>query len=161
MRDGSPSRRLMHVLLIVTVGLFFAGIVSPLLTIEKFVFIENTFSMVSAIAQLWREGRYTLTLLLGGFSIVMPVLKFVVLYRALRASGEHRMNRYLRWIHDYGRWSMLDVFVVALMIVALKLNLLFEVQIHYGLYLFAAAILATMILTTWVVRMSERMRESP
>lgn len=140
-------------LLCLTTVLFAAGVVSPLFTVEKFVFIENTFTLVSALGELWRQQRYGLLLLVGGFSLVLPLLKLLVLYRALRPpSGVTRVNRYLRWIHEYGRWSMLDVFVVALMVVSLKLGVFFEVRVHYGLYLFTAAIVLTMVITAIVVR---------
>jgi paraquat-inducible protein A len=50
-------------------------------------------------------------------------------------------------MHDYGRWGMLDVMVVAVMIVVVKLDVIAEVEIHTGLYLFAAAVLLIMYIT--------------
>ncbi|MEW8091194.1 MAG: paraquat-inducible protein A, partial [Candidatus Thiodiazotropha endolucinida] len=53
----------------------------------------------------------------------------------------------LRMMHDYGRWGMLDVMVVAVMIVTVKLDVIAEIELHAGLYLFAAAVLLIMYVT--------------
>ncbi|OQX45604.1 MAG: paraquat-inducible membrane protein A, partial [Candidatus Sedimenticola endophacoides] len=58
-------------------------------------------------------------------------------------------------MHEYGRWSMLDVFVVALLVVSVKLDAIARVQIHYGLYAFSAAVLITMLVTARVARHAE------
>jgi len=59
-------------------------------------------------------------------------------------------------MHQYGKWSMLDVFVVAVLLATVKLGAVANVQLHYGLYLFAAAVILTMIVTARVVKLSER-----
>jgi paraquat-inducible protein A len=136
---------------ILTVGLF-----SPMLTLEKFIIIENTFSVISGVFQLFREGKWFLFLLLAVFSILIPVLKIILLYQlvALHSVKVHLYRRYLELMHQYGRWSMLDVFVVAVLIVAVKLDLVLEVQVHFGLYAFSAAVLLTMFITGQVVELS-------
>jgi len=50
---------------------------------------------------------------------------------------------------------MLDVFVVALLIVTVKLGVLASVVIHAGLYYFTASVLMMMIVTTIVIRKYE------
>ncbi|MEE9447898.1 MAG: paraquat-inducible protein A, partial [Arenicellales bacterium] len=57
-------------------------------------------------------------------------------------------QRYLHWIQKLGKWSMLDVFVVAVLVVAVKLRAIAEVQMHYGLYAFAVSVLLTMWLSS-------------
>lgn len=54
-------------------------------------------------------------------------------------------------MHDYGRWAMLDVMVVAILIVTVKLGALASIQIHYGLYIFGFAVLLIMFITQQVV----------
>jgi paraquat-inducible protein A len=137
--------------------LLLVGLFSPMLTLEKFIFIENTFSVVSGVLQLFREGKWFLFLLLLVFSILLPVVKIMLLYQlvALRAVKPGRYRHYLELMHQYGRWSMLDVFVVAVLIVAVKLDLVLEVQVHFGLYAFSAAVLLTMYLTAQVIKLSD------
>ena len=57
-------------------------------------------------------------------------------------------------MHDYGRWAMLDVMVVAILIVTVKLGTIASLQIHFGLYIFGAAVLLIMMITGRVIRLS-------
>jgi paraquat-inducible protein A len=135
------------------------GLFAPIITLEKFLLIENTFSVMSGVWQLLLNGQYFLFLLLGIFSVVLPILKLAVLFRLLsrRLRGTAPVRRYLRWMHDYGKWSMLDVFVVAVLVVAVKLGVLVQVELRFGLYAFAAAVLLTMFITARVVGLTDRL----
>lgn len=138
-------------LLCLIVGLF-----APMLTIEKFIVLENTFSVISGVIELLKEGQWLIFILVVAFSIILPLLKTFVLYRLLATRAGHlHYTRQLRLMHDYGRWAMLDVFVVAILVVALKLGYLFAVQVHIGLYAFAGAVLLTMIITGRVLKLSD------
>ena len=57
-------------------------------------------------------------------------------------------------MHDYGRWAMLDVMVVAILIVTVKLGAIASIQIHAGLYIFGTAVLLIMLITQQVVSMN-------
>ena len=57
----------------------------------------------------------------------------------------------LNLMHDYGRWAMLDVMVVAMLIVTVKLGAIASIQIHPGLYVFGAAVLLIMLITQLTV----------
>ena len=59
-------------------------------------------------------------------------------------------------MHDYGRWAMLDVMVVAMLIVSVKLGAIASIQIHAGLYVFGGAVLLIMLITQQVVRLYEQ-----
>ena len=63
--------------------------------------------------------------------------------------------RHLHWMHLYGKWSMLDVFVVAVLLASVKLGALAQVQIHSGLYAFAASVLLTMLITARVTYLTQ------
>ncbi|MFO7593789.1 MAG: paraquat-inducible protein A [Pseudomonadota bacterium] len=51
-----------------------------------------------------------------------------------------------------GKWSMLDVFVVAMFIMTVKMGAIVSVEVHTGLYLFSAGVVASMLLTHLVSR---------
>jgi paraquat-inducible protein A len=59
-------------------------------------------------------------------------------------------------MHRYGRWAMLDVMVVAVLIMTVKLGAIASIQVHYGLYVFGAAVLIIMLITGYVVRLTGR-----
>ena len=88
---------------------------------------------------------------------MIPLLKLWVLFR-LTASNPipaPRLERILGLMHTYGRWAMLDVMVVAILVVTVKLGTIASLQIHYGLYVFGAAVLLMMILTDRVIRLTD------
>ena len=52
--------------------------------------------------------------------------------------------RLLGWLETFGRWSMLDVFMVVLTIVAVEVSIISNVTTHAGLYVFTAAAVLSM-----------------
>jgi paraquat-inducible protein A len=125
----------------------------------KFLLLENTFSVLSGALGLLQEQQYFLFIVITGFSVVLPLLKMGVLYKLLSArqqSGVH-LGRYLHWMHLFGKWSMLDVFVVAILVVAVKLGAIASVEMRFGLYAFTAAVVLTMYITARVVSLMDNL----
>ena len=143
--------------------LLLTGLLSPIITLTKFVLIENTFSVLSGVIELLEEGKIFLFLLITGFSIVLPVLKLWVLYRLVSKSAamEKSVRKLLHWMHLYGKWSMLDVFVVAILVVAVKLGAIADVEMRFGLYAFAASVLLTMYVTSSIVGLTNQAGSTP
>ena len=134
------------------------GLVAPIITLNKFVLIQNTFSVLSGVIALLKEGQIFLFLLITGFSVVLPILKLWVLHGIVSRSEamKDRVRKQLHWMHLYGKWSMLDVFVVAVSVVAVKLGALASVEMRYGLYAFAGSVLLTMLITSRIVSLTNR-----
>lgn len=149
----------LRILLLLTVIFLVAGLISPIITLKKYILLENTFSVLSGVVELLKEGQYFLFVLITAFSIVLPFLKLAVLYLLLanRYVGTKYMEKYLHWMHVYGKWSMLDVFVVAVLVVAVKLGAIASVDMRFGLYAFATAVLLTMYITARVVSLSDKL----
>lgn len=125
----------------------------------KFVLLENTFSVLSGALGLLKEEQYFLFVLITGFSILLPLLKMAVLYRLLstKQGTSAHLDRYLHWMHLFGKWSMLDVFVVAVLVVAVKLGAIASVEMRLGLYAFTAAVVLTMYITSRVVSLVDHL----
>jgi paraquat-inducible protein A len=133
--------------------LLFVGLVTPIITLSKFVLIQNTFSVLSGAIELLAEGQIFLFLVITGFSVVLPILKLRVLYRLVSKSemAKKIVIKQLHWMHLYGKWSMLDVFVVAVLVAAVKLGVMADVEMRIGLYAFAASVLLTMFITSRII----------
>ena len=145
---------LVNLLLLLACALLALGLKLPLVTVEKFYFFGNTVSLLSAIGQLWQGEEKSLALLLGGFSVVFPAIKLLLLFLVWNLedtqSMQHRRN--LKWLATYSKWSMLDVFVVALLVVTVKLGALAQAKVEFGLYAFAASFILTMLISEWIGR---------
>ena len=143
-----------NLLLLASLGLLLAGLTWPVLTLEKFYVFANTVSLWSALQQLIAEREWGLVVILGLFSVVFPILKIVWLFVLwnLEAAGSDRHRRHLHWLALFARWSMLDVFVVALLVVTVKLGALAQARVELGIYAFAASVVLTMGLSAWMGR---------
>lgn len=139
--------------------LFAIGIFLPMITITELMVFSNSFSIVSGIYELLKSGHIVLFVLISGFSVVLPVLKIGTLHKVISNLGAvtPKIRRYLHLMHAYGRWAMLDVMVVAVLIVTVKLGTIASIKIHFGLYVFGAAVLLIMFITQRVVYLTNKL----
>lgn len=148
---------LLRWLLLISSGLLVVGLFLPMLTITQLMVISNEFSVISGIIELWKAGQYILFVVIGCFSVLIPLAKIALLFKLLQSDNKpHPLKmRLLRLMHDYGRWAMLDVMVVAMLIVTVKMGAIASIKIHPGLYVFGAAVLLIMLTTQSTVRLLE------
>jgi len=153
---SSPAQ--LRWLLVISSLLLIAGFVMPMMTVTKFMMVTNSFSIVSGIWQLLQDGQFFIFLIVACFSIILPIVKVSLLFNLLHPSTTHpnRRKKLLQLMHDYGRWAMLDVMVVAILIVTVKLGAIASIQVHTGLYVFGLAVLLIMFITHQVVNMQSQ-----
>lgn len=139
----------------ITLSLLISGISSPLFTFRKLYFLKDTFSLLGGLGQLWTTGEYLLFVVIFSFSIIMPGIKMGFLFNLChrKTVSQASSHKQLKFVHFIGRWSMLDVFVIAVMVSTIKLGIIATVDIHFGLYLFCAAVICSMILTSAVEKL--------
>ena len=140
---------LIKTLLTLSSVLLVVGIFAPMMTLSKFVWVENEFSLYSGTLQLFKDGQYFLFAIIFLFSIALPIGKLILLFRFWHddSSTRRQIERFMNWLAHYGKWSMLDVFVVAMLLVIVKLGVLATVVVHYGIYAYASAGILIMIAT--------------
>jgi paraquat-inducible protein A len=126
-------------LVVASLALLVAGAVTPLLTTERFYFFSNTFSLASGLRQLVANDQFLIAAVIALFSLCVPVVKAAVIWVA--ASAHAPRSAWLVLADRFGKWSMLEVFVAALVIVALKLGPVVDATLHYAAYLLAASVL--------------------
>ena len=76
----------------------------------------------------------------------------------------HFSQRLLRVVALLGKWSMLDVFIVAVLVASVKLGILAHASVLSALYFFAASVLLTNLLSTcvdWYALHREDVRNEP
>lgn len=114
-------------------------------------FLEpQTFSLARGIWVLFADGETGLGLIITTFSVAFPTWKLVVLHIVLMtqdtigsATGRHRAK--LNLLSHFGGWSMLDVFIVAVIVVGFKeFPSGTRVDREFGLFIFAVSILLCM-----------------
>ena len=132
-------------LLLLAAPFFLAlGLTLPLVRFEKLYFFEETPSLIAIVTTLWQDGSIALALLVALFSAVFPIAKLMaVMVEAVaraRADGLHRPVS--RWLPLLSKWSMMDVMLVALVIVAAKTSGVADAFTQPGLWFYAGSALS-------------------
>ena len=74
---------------------------------------EQTRSILGTISELWNSDDYLVSFLILLFSIIVPMTKGSMLLISVYTATD-RIRQWLIWLVDLiGKWSMADVFVVA------------------------------------------------
>ena len=122
-----------------------------------------TYSVVEAIFRLWKDGNHILFILVFGFSVVFPIVKWlgnVVLCMVMATSGQASSSsaKFAHWLHVLGRWSMLEVFMAALMCVMVKMGDVVRVVLHAGIFWFLGAVMLSLVNALLAERLGQMLR---
>ena len=98
--------------------------------------------------------------MIGVFSILFPILKVLSLAFLNMAAPKNLSSGTLKFLEALGKWSMMDVFVIALIVVSLSSNGLARALTQPGLYCFAAAAILFMLASGLIVKHLEAPVES-
>ena len=155
--EAVPSARrdpVAGALLIASLPLLAAGLLMPAISITRLALFADTYSILDTVFAFWSSGEYGLFALVFVFSLVFPAAKVTLgLWAWLTSTrDEATLARLLRAFAAVSKWSMLDVFIVALVVLALQGSVLTTADLHAGLVLFAAAVLASTIATQRLAR---------
>ena len=144
-------------LLPISAGLYAASLFMNVFMIERSFKIlgmgrveQESYLLFGAIENLWEEGEITLAVIIAAFSFLFPVGKYLALGFVMLARSERHRERVLAWVKNLGQWSMGDVFVVALLVVIVRVdNGIAQIGVTpmAGLWVFAASVLLAMVVT--------------
>ncbi|WP_341318424.1 paraquat-inducible protein A [Paraburkholderia sp. IMGN_8] len=108
-------------------------------------------TILGGVAYFWTSGDWPLAVVVFVASVVVPILKLVILtlltVAARRGSAwrlRERASLY-RLVERVGRWSMLDVFVVALTVTLVHFGSLAVITAGSGALAFGAVVILTML----------------
>src|SRR5215470_14895524 len=112
------------------------GLTLPVMQLTRLYFWTNTHSILSVLSALYAAGEVFLASVIFFFSIVFPAFKLLYITAAgtLISAAPARRGRWLKRIEWLGKWSMLDVLVLALLVFYAKANLLADAVALPGIY---------------------------
>lgn len=147
-KPGSLSRT--WALLVAAVILYLPANLLPVMkTVSLFGTQEDT--IISGVIYFWTSGSLGLAALIFGVSILVPMMKMGALgYLAYSAQRQRKVNRrqcalLYRLVEFVGRWSMLDVYVVALMVGLVRFRTLTVIEAGPGALAFGTVVVLTML----------------
>ncbi|WP_419148110.1 PqiA/YebS family transporter subunit [Pseudoalteromonas 'SMAR'] len=102
-------------------------------------------TIFSGVVVLWQDGSYPVASLIFLASICIPIIKAVLLsyllLRAKRPKNPLKATRVYRLLEYVGRWSMIDVFVVILLVSLVQLGTVLNVEPEIGIVFFTMMVL--------------------
>jgi paraquat-inducible protein A len=120
----------------------------PILEIE-YLGRTQASTVWSGCVALWDEGMKAVAVVVFLASIAVPFAKLAALFLLCAMDGSGRWVRLRMWMlratERIGRWSMLDVFLLAVLVALVKLDSLSSARPGGGLFFFAAVVVLTMI----------------
>lgn len=108
-------------------------------------------TILSGAIYLWTTGSWAVSLLVIFASVVEPLVKLVALTYLLvsvqRGStwNPRFRSRMYRLVDVVGRWSMLDIFVVTILVALVQIQSLAEIRAGPGALAFGAVVVLTML----------------
>ena len=121
----------------------------PIMRIEKFGHFHDS-SILQGTATLFQSGHIVIALIIFICSIVLPVGKLIALLTlaigAGRLPSRHRALTY-RVVEWTGRWGMLDVLLVAIVVAAVKIGDLVQVTVGSAALAFASCVVLSLAAT--------------
>lgn len=106
----------------------------------------SDYNIIEVLSAMWESKEYVVAAIVFLFSIIFPLAKTLtaaVLFRF----GNRSSKRAASLMQFLGKWSMLDVFLVAFLIGMTQIAALMTVRPLTGLYLFGAGVILNNIAT--------------
>ena len=122
----------------------------PIMTVLQLGMGEPN-TIFSGIAELIHGGMYGIALLIFIASVAVPVVKlmglsYLLLSIQLPGSGSARQRTTAyRFIKFIGRWSMLDIFVISILVALVQLEQIAYITAGIGTTAFGAVVVITML----------------
>lgn len=146
----------------VRIALYFAGITASVFYIiglheavfhsTQFMLFEEEMTLVDSVLAFFYANEYFLGVIIIVFTLLFPVIKFIYMYWGLLATpgkAAHRINKVLSIL---GKYSMLDVFVIALLLLNMKFeSAVIDMELRSGMIFFSLSILINMGVTTFLI----------
>lgn len=158
-------------LLITSVILYVPANLYPIMD-TVFLGDDSPSTIMGGVVLLWRLGSYPIAAIIFFASVVVPLVKILALlwlcYMVQRGHGDSplRKLKLYRMTEFVGRWSMIDVFVVAILAGLIRLDNLMTIYPGPAAIAFAGVVLITMVAAMsfdsrliWDLQQGERERE--
>ncbi len=136
-------------LMVAATALYIPANVLPIMTVVELGDVtENT--IFSGMMTFWRQGAYPIAIVIFTASILIPLLKIIALtWLCLAAKGKLHpsptMLGKVYWFTELlGRWSMIDIFVVGILVALVQLGNYMTITPGPGALAFAGVVVLTM-----------------
>ncbi len=128
--------------------LYFPANLLPVLRVDS-VTGDSASTIVGGVIQFWEHGDYPVAIIIFAASVMIPVLKIfsiiALCFAARSGLRPRRMTKLYRITEFIGRWSMVDVFVVAILVAVVQLGSTISIHPGAAALSFAGVVVLTML----------------
>jgi paraquat-inducible protein A len=124
--------------------------VLPIMTSTTLIHTQSD-TILSGVIYLLDTGNWPIAAVIFFASVMIPVIKLVVLTGLLvsvhrrSAWKPHERTRLYRITATIGRWSMIDIYVVTILVALVHLGAIAQVEAGLGAVFFAAVVVISML----------------
>lgn len=139
-------------MLFFALALFVAGLFRPFTEVTKLWIFENKVSVYDGLIILMKSREYFLFTILLVFTVIFPFVKILSLLTLSLKGGlsRQRIIQLYGFVSHLGKWSMLDVFVIAILVLLLKSGGVASIRIQDGFLLFFSSVMLTQLASLWI-----------
>jgi uncharacterized paraquat-inducible protein A len=128
------KKHLGFLLNVAAIGLFIPGIILPIFSLKMDIIakmsgsslsseiVDKQLSILGTVEELWLDERLLVAILIFLFSVCIPILKTSLATIAYFIKNTLIAKRIINFINIIGKWSMADVFVVAIFLAIMSTN---------------------------------------
>ncbi len=137
-------------LLIASVVLYFPANLLPIMTTDQFERSTDS-TIIGGVMILWNMGSYPIALVILIASVLVPIGKILSVamlcwtVSAGRATSPEQRIKLYRITEFIGKWSMVDVFVVAILVALIQITGIIVIRPGTAALAFAAVVILTML----------------
>ena len=128
--------------------LYFPANLLPILRVDS-VTGDSASTIVGGVVQFWQQADYPVAIIIFTASVMIPVIKIfsivVLCFAARSGKRPRRMTKLYRVTEFIGRWSMVDVFVVAILVAVVQLGSTISIHPGAAALSFAGVVVLTML----------------
>ncbi|MBL8905132.1 MAG: paraquat-inducible protein A [Rhizobiales bacterium] len=153
-RAQGLDRLVLPLLILALIALPFTWFL-PLFRTELLIFLDNEVTVIGAARTLYKADLLLFAVIVV-FGMAVPAAKLATLLYAWAMLPREKARGWIGGLNKISKFSMLDIFLIAVTIVGLKGVGLGKVEIAHGLYAFAGVVLMILGLSFWADRVSCR-----
>jgi len=148
-------------MLLAALGFYFVGIFLPFTTVSKLWIFNDQISVYRGLIVLWKAGELFLFLILFIFTVCFPFIKINCLLALWFYPGlkPDQARTFYRFVSHLGKWSMLDVFVVAILVLTIKSTNIASIKVGIGFFLFFISVMLTQFASMWTGQVASRLEK--
>jgi len=152
LRHGNADRNRWTLALSLTALAFYLpAVLHPMLHVQRLGHAYED-SLLGGVIAMLAEGQWLVGIVVLLFSIVLPPLKLLVLVW-LCVPQWHRTHQHRALLYHLvellGRWGMLDVMLVAVLLAFIKLGDMLTIHAGNGLVAFIVMVLLSLVASMW------------